>query len=171
MRIKNLMLAIAVATVAPAAQAETATEIEDLPACYSIQGEPVFVEFADGLGRLALASRSEGRPVIKIDADILKKSSWEWTVFSIAHECGHHTLGHLDPHSASFGIDRKRELEADCHAGTTMALQQLGNSEVRSVGSDLARNPPEAPAMVPGTARAAKLMSCYDAARGFPRND
>lgn len=69
---------------------------------------------------------AEGKPIILMDRGVFKQP--DYARFLMAHECCHHTLGHLDrlqrqlaqvgskPFSAIAGSVRTMELEADCCA-------------------------------------------------------
>ena len=69
-----------------------------------------------------------GNPVIFIDPSVMMN----WTasrVFFLAHECGHHSLGHSLPQGmwfrhTQYWATRRQELEADCWAARQLA--QIG---------------------------------------------
>jgi len=77
--------------------------------------------------RQALALVDNAGPYIYVDRGVMAN----WTasrLFTLAHECGHHRLGHTTPHglihrTTRFGT-RNQELRADCWAAE--ALTELG---------------------------------------------
>jgi hypothetical protein len=69
----------------------------------------------------ASAARDQaGNPVIYVDPGVMNN----WTMsrmFALAHECGHHVLGHTLPQgmwfrNTQYWATKKQELEADCWA-------------------------------------------------------
>lgn len=66
-----------------------------------------------------------GNPTIHVDPGVMK----DWTmsrVFTLAHECGHHRLGHTTRggryvRNTQFWATRVQELEADCWAARALA--------------------------------------------------
>jgi hypothetical protein len=88
-------------------------------------GVPVLVEKTS---QIAVASRDQnGKPVIYIDPSAM--NNWSHSrVFALAHECGHHRLGHATPSGMWFRNNtrwatRNQELQADCWAA--IALRQI----------------------------------------------
>lgn len=75
----------------------------------------------------ASASYENGRPVIYVDPGVMAN----WTMsrrFTLAHECGHHRLGHVTPRGLWFRTrttwaTRAQELDADCWAARALARQ------------------------------------------------
>ena len=74
----------------------------------------------------AVAARDQfGRPVIYVDPGVMAN----WTTsrkFALAHECGHHMLGHSLPagvwfRNTRYWATRAQELEADCWAARALA--------------------------------------------------
>jgi len=74
----------------------------------------------------AVAARDQfGRPVIYVDPAVMGN----WTTsrkFALAHECGHHMLGHSLPmgmwfRNMTYWATRAQELEADCWAAAALA--------------------------------------------------
>ena len=68
---------------------------------------------------------SLGRPVIHLDPGVM--ANWTMSrIFTLAHECGHHKLGHTTPggtwiRNTQFWATRAQELEADCWAARALA--------------------------------------------------
>jgi hypothetical protein len=69
----------------------------------------------------ASAARDQfGNPIIYVDPGVM--ANWTMSrMFALAHECGHHTLGHTLPQGMWFRntqswATRQQELEADCWA-------------------------------------------------------
>ena len=66
-----------------------------------------------------------GNPVIHIDPGVM--ANWTMSrIFTLAHECGHHRLGHTTPgglwaRNMLFWATRAQELEADCWAAKALA--------------------------------------------------
>lgn len=88
-------------------------------------GIPVLVEKTP---QTAVASRDrEGKPIIYIDPSAM--SNWTHSrIFTLAHECGHHRLGHSTPSGMLFRKNTRwatktQELQADCWAA--IALRQI----------------------------------------------
>jgi hypothetical protein len=82
--------------------------------------------------QLAVASKDpQGRPIIYIDPTVM--ANWSHSrIFTLAHECGHHRLGHTTPNGESFRQNvfwatKSQELAADCWA--TKALRSIWNVE------------------------------------------
>ena len=68
---------------------------------------------------------SLGRPEIHVDPGVM--ANWTMSrIFTLAHECGHHKLGHTTPggtwiRNTQFWATRAQELEADCWAARALA--------------------------------------------------
>ena len=82
----------------------------------SFCGLPVLVESTP---KDAVATIRNGERVIIIDPSVM--SNWKFSrVFAIAHECGHHILGHMSLQEQfrrrHMNASRSQELDADCWA-------------------------------------------------------
>lgn len=86
-------------------------------------GVPVVV-VANAQGASA-AMDSNGNPVIFVDPGVM--ANWTTSrMFALAHECGHHVLGHTLPNGMWFRntrawATRQQELQADCWAAEQLA--------------------------------------------------
>lgn len=106
-----------------------------------------------------------GRPVIYVDPAIM--SNWTSSrIFVLAHECGHHRIGHTTPRGQWFRhtqgwATRVQELEADCWAAEALALRGYGR-DLRRQYDDFLRQgrvsfPPNYPS---GIERAETVARC-----------
>ena len=80
-----------------------------------------------------------GRPAIVVDPTLLEEAEKPRFVFFVAHECGHHVLGHVTPEgisrrAASTRAVRDQEMSADCWAAETLA--RLGQERPIRIMSD-----------------------------------
>jgi len=83
--------------------------------------------------QIASAARDQnGYPVIYIDPSAM--SNWSHSrIFTLAHECGHHSLGHSTPQGMWFRntqiwATRAQELQADCWAAQAlMSIWAVGD--------------------------------------------
>lgn len=73
--------------------------------------------------QMAVATVDAHGPVILLDPSVMGN----WTAsraFAVAHECGHHKLGHITPRGMAarqfFNATRRQELESDCWAARAL---------------------------------------------------
>jgi hypothetical protein len=113
----------------------------------------------------AVASRdTAGNPIIYIDPTIM--GNWTMSrMFTLAHECAHHKLGHSTPQgmwwrNSNYWSTRAQELEADCWAA--QELLQIGDvADLRRTIVQFASQGPMPPGNYPsGTERAMNAARC-----------
>jgi hypothetical protein len=105
-----------------------------------------------------------GRRVIFIDPSVM--ANWTTSrMFAIAHECGHHMLGHSLPQGMWFRntvywATKEQELQADCWAG--QQLSRVGDFvDLRAVINQFARQGAIAQGNYPsGSERAVTIARC-----------
>ena len=100
------------------------------PACLDARGLPVLVQEAPiaDFGHASLDKT--GKPVIVLNALLLKKLPPAVGKFILYHECGHHALGHL----LGVGSVLTDEQAADCWAARSMVLTgELEPHDLRNV--------------------------------------
>lgn len=96
-------------------------------------GLPVIVEQTS---QDAVATIRNGQRVIIIDPAVI--SNWRFSrIFALAHECGHHRIGHLSSFEQfsrlHMNATRKQELEADCWAARALAENGYYNDIRRTI--------------------------------------
>jgi len=147
--LRSLILALAISP----------TLLAQPPACLDARNQPVTiheVHIAD-FGRASLDKA--GKPVIFLDAPLLKRLPPSVGKFILYHECGHHALGHL----LGVGSALTDEAAADCWAVRLLTLTgQFDANDTWTAGENIARlNHPMMNAE-PGAEpwRAANLRAC-----------
>lgn len=85
--------------------------------------------------RGASASAHTGRSMILIDPSVLDKLPYVRS-FVLAHECGHHALGHTSPQGFLLEgfLFKDKELAADCWAAKTLIEAGQGHVVERQIG-------------------------------------
>jgi len=72
------------------------------------------MNYSDPTGQLAVATIVTGGPAIVLNTGALVNAPWAFAVFTYAHECAHHYLGHII--QPSYFPNPPHELAADCIA-------------------------------------------------------
>lgn len=123
--------------------------------------------FAIPTSQQAVATRDNaGNPVILIDPGVLMNMTTSRR-FAIAHECGHHRLGHSTPMGMAMRqyFTVQQELSADCFAAELLASVGL-EAESYRVFMERNREGPMRPGTYPsGTERAAVVAQCNNMTR------
>ena len=121
-----------------------------------------------------------GRPVIYVDPGVM--SNWTSSrMFALAHECGHHKIGHTTPRGQWFRYSqgwatRVQELEADCWAAEALALRGYSgdlrrqfDDFLRQGGASLLPNYPSGMERAETVARCAGMSGGRDEWRRRPQ--
>lgn len=114
--------------------------------------------------QMAVAARDAAGPIIYVDPGVLHN----WTasrVFALAHECGHHKMGHSTPQGewfrhTEYWATRAQELQADCWAAR--ALRDHGyHEDLRRAIRQFANEGPMMHGTYPsGWERASHIAAC-----------
>lgn len=130
--------------------------------CRDINGVPVASISNVRIPDIAMASISNGRPVIYYNPSVLAWTRHQTHLFFYAHECAHHALGHV-----LSGMSLGQEQEADCWGVVTLRrLRRLSDQDISVVQSDIARLGRGDWAHLPGPERAIRLRACLDDSNG-----
>lgn len=95
---------------------------------YNVHIGPLTINCADALGnsvmnysaptnQAAVATIINAGPAVVMNMQIMGNSSMAFNVFTYAHECAHHYLGHVI--NPNFILHPQQELDADCQAAKT----------------------------------------------------
>jgi hypothetical protein len=129
------------------------------PTCYDFRGIPVQYIPNPGINDAAMAAHVNGMPVVYVNPQALPFLPQEVQMFTWAHECAHHALGH-----AVRNIPFSREQEADCWSITELVKQgYLSRDQVPIVQRTLSMSPGDA-THLPGPQRAYNLAACFRSA-------
>jgi hypothetical protein len=121
----------------------------------------------------ASAARDQiGNPVIYVDPSVMQ--NWSTSrMFALAHECGHHKLGHSTPQGMWFRntqawATRQQELDADCWAAQKLAQIQDVQDLRRMILQFASQGPmPQGP-YPSGRERAMAVAQCSGISIGYP---
>ena len=134
------------------------------PQCTDPLGTSVLYQFNSSFGgKSGLATVVNNRPVVLLRPSDFNAFPRAVARFLLAHECGHHVLGHV---IAGFYFQAMagppEELAADCFAARTLKrIGRLEDKEWQQVLSFL-RMIPGDPTTFPGPERVRRLASCSD---------
>ncbi len=123
-------------------------------------GLPVFVESTP---QDAVATIRNGKRVILVDPNVI--TNWKLSrIFALAHECGHHKLGHLS-RSEQFSrqhmnATRRQELKADCWAARALASNGYFNDIKRTIMQNVSQGPIMQGPYPSGMERATYIAKC-----------
>lgn len=113
--------------------------------------------------QIATAEKDQfGNPIIHIDPSALANISSS-RLFTLAHECAHHKLGHtsaLGEKERYFGGTRKQELEADCWAARELSNHNLVGDLQFQMMTNLASGHFAGNGYPSGGERAQNILSC-----------
>lgn len=104
-------------------------------------GLPVVVERTS---QDAVATIRKGQRIIIVDPSVM--SNWKLSrIFALAHECGHHILGHMSL-SEQFSrrhmnATRRQELQADCWAAEKLSENGYYREIKRTILQNVSRGP------------------------------
>ena len=134
-------------------------------------GLPVVVERTS---QDAVATIRNGQRVIIVDPSVM--SNWRLSrIFALAHECGHHILGHLSTREMfsrlHMNATRRQELQADCWAAEVLAANGYYSDIKRTIMQNASKGPIMQGAYPSGSERAVFIAECAGIdlpARGFP---
>ncbi len=126
----------------------------------SFCGLPVLVE---STSQDAVATIRNGQRVILVDPSVM--SNWKLSrIFALAHECGHHRLGHLSPQQlfsrAHMNATRAQELAADCWAAKALAKNGYHDDIKRAIIQNESEGPMMNGPYPSGMERASYIAQC-----------
>jgi hypothetical protein len=125
--------------------------------CYDFRGIPVRTVRETQLGDVGRARIIIRMPVIALDDDRMATLPPKLQLFFYGHECAHHVLGHL------FNPTGSSEQEADCWAVQFERDKGLlTRADVESFAPFLAASRGSPFGHLPGPARQALLLKCFD---------
>ncbi len=111
---------------------------------------------------------SSGHPIIHVDPGAMSN----WTVsriFTLAHECGHHQLGHTSAMGAMqryYGGTARQELEADCWAAQKLKSLGLFSDITRTVLQQASQGHFSSQGYPSGIERASNISACVGGGGG-----
>lgn len=126
----------------------------------SFCGLPVLIEPTT---QDAVATIRNGQRVILVDPSVM--SNWKLSrIFALAHECGHHRLGHLSPQElfsrAHMDATRRQELAADCWAAKALATNGYHDDIKRTIMQNSSEGPIMNGPYPSGMERASYIAQC-----------
>jgi len=125
--------------------------------CFDFRGVPVRTVRETQLGDVGRAWIIVRMPVIALDDDRMATLPPKLQLFFYGHECAHHVLGHL------FNPTPSSEQEADCWAVKFERDKGiLTRADVESFAPFLAASRGSPFGHLPGPARQALLLKCFD---------
>jgi hypothetical protein len=141
------------------------------PIGYSVQMGPISVNCVDGAGnsvvnhsgvtgQAAMSTFIGGQPAIVLDFQSLWKTPLEFGIFTYAHECAHHYLGHVI--NASYVYVKKHELDADCAAAKVTRNYGLLSPAGFGVAMSVLSTFPGDIGHPPGPVRVQNATACYN---------
>jgi hypothetical protein len=134
-------------------------------------GLPVIVESTP---QLAVATIRNNIRVILVDPSVM--SNWRFSrIFSLAHECGHHQLGHLSPQEmfsrAHMSATPRQEMHADCWATRALAANGRYDEIERAIRDNDRDGPMMNGAYPSGMTRASYIRQCAAGTRRGTESD
>lgn len=132
--------------------------------CFDVHRRPVLNVRNDTLNDVAHSDLIKVRgailgPLIVINVKWMKELSKASQMFFVAHECGHHALGHLYQRK----LGNLAEQEADCYAVRTLIRQgEFTLQNIAEVQTDMHKFARASIHHKGGDKRAASLMGCLD---------
>ena len=123
-------------------------------------GLPVIVESTT---QDAVATIRNGQRVIIVDPYVI--SNWKLSrIFALAHECGHHVLGHLSIQEQfsrrHMNATRRQELQADCWAAEALASNGYYDDIRRTIIQNASQGPIMQGPYPSGMERASFISQC-----------
>lgn len=126
--------------------------------CHDALGNQV-VNHSGFTGQAAMSSIIGGWPAIVLDFQSLSMAPLEFSIFTYAHECAHHTLGHII--HASFAPVPQQEFAADCLAAKFTRDHGFLSHSQFDVAMSVLNTFPGDIAHPPGPDRVQNAISCY----------
>jgi hypothetical protein len=141
------------------------------PIGYSVQMGPISVNCVDRTGtpvmnhsgvtgQAAMSTFIGGQPAIILDFQSLWKTPLEFGIFTYAHECAHHYLGHVI--NASYNLNKQHELDADCAAAKVTRSYGLLSPSAFAIAMNVLNTYPGDNAHPPGRDRVQNAYACYN---------
>ena len=123
-------------------------------------GLPVVVE---PTSQDAVATIRNNTRIIIVDPSVM--SNWKLSrIYALAHECGHHVLGHLSLHELfsrqHMNATSRQELSADCWAAEMLVRNGYRDEVYRAISDNERQGPFNQGAYPSGTTRAAFMAEC-----------
>jgi hypothetical protein len=134
-------------------------------------GLPVIVESTP---QHAVATIRNNVRIIIVDPSVM--SNWRLSrMFSLAHECGHHQLGHLSPQEmfsrAHMNATPRQEMHADCWATRALAANGRYDEIERAIRDNDREGPMMNGAYPSGMTRASYIRECAAGTRSGTESD
>ncbi len=127
--------------------------------CRDVLGTPVLDYSDSNLQDIAMATISNGQPVIIYNPAVVLSVSPSTRRFFYFHECGHHALGQV---VSGQNIPYASEQAADCWAARTLvASGTFSDADLRAVQRDVSQSPGDW-THLPGPQRALNLVACLN---------
>lgn len=126
----------------------------------SFCGLPVFIE---STSQDAVATIRDNTRIIIVDPSVM--ANWKLSrIFALAHECGHHILGHLSLHEqfsrTHMNATTRQELTADCWAAKALANNGYYGEIQRAIRDNERQGPMMNGAYPSGMTRASYIADC-----------
>ena len=126
--------------------------------CVDALGNQV-MNYAGPTNQTAVATVVNGGPAIVVDTAALGQAPWAFDVFTYAHECAHHYLGHVI-HPTYIPVPA-HELAADCMAAKTTRNYGWLPLPQFNVAMQVRYTFAADPAHPPGPMRVRNASACY----------
>ena len=127
--------------------------------CKDYRGQVVATHYTTDIDDGAKARQGQNGPVILANRNILSNFSAAILTFVYAHECAHHTLGHLKQRTSNPVIEQ----EADCWAAQTLiALGVFDDQDLHTVQVVMQQFGKEDNIHPKPEARAKNLLQCLN---------
>ena len=133
-------------------------------------GLPVIVE---STSQDAVATIRNNMRIIIVDPGVM--SNWKFSrMFALAHECGHHVLGHLSLQErfsrSHMNATARQEISADCWAAKVLAANGYYGEIERAIRDNDGQGPMMNGPYPSGTTRAAYIGQCAGIGPGVVRS-
>jgi len=131
--------------------------------CNDANGTPVSFVFGN-INQLALSQITPQGAPIMVFSPTAMTTPRPLLLFFYAHECSHHTLGHLIVWAQTGQMVPTAEPDADCNAATLVQQQGLlSQQDITTVANSVFPNPHFPPMYPAGPIRAQHILDCYNA--------
>lgn len=152
---KNILFVLFILTCSPIVMAQSMFVGYD-----DFCGLPVVVEQTS---QDAVATIRNGQRIIIIDPYVM--SNWKLSrIFALAHECGHHVIGHLSLQEqfsrSHMNATRRQELDADCWAAEVLANNGYYQDIRRTIIQNASKGPIMQGPYPSGMERATFIAEC-----------